>query len=58
MKLEVRVQPKEEPKDFSINFDVDIGIPKKQLNVAKEGIKLISAIASAIESIKNELREE
>ncbi len=56
MKLEVRIQPENNPEGISLNFNVPI--PDKHVNILKESGKLISAITNAIRNIKGELRED
>ena len=48
MKIKVNIEP--EDKDFNVNFDFDV--PDKEMTIAKQSIKVISAVASAIAQIK------
>lgn len=56
MKLEVRIQPEDNPEGISLEFDVPI--PDKHVNILKESTKLISAVTQAIQKIKDEMRED
>ena len=56
MKLEIHIQPEDNPEGISLKFHVPI--PDKHVNILKESTKLISAVTEAIQKIKDEMRED
>lgn len=56
MKLEIKIQPENNPEGISLDFDVPV--PDKYVNILKESGRIISAVTQAIQNIKDELRED
>ena len=56
MKLNIVIQPENNPEGISLDFNVPIS--DKHVNILKEGSKLIFAVTEAINKIKEELKED
>jgi len=56
MKLNVTITPEDKKDDSVIVFPVEI--PQKHFDIAKHSVKLAVAIKSAIENIRDDLKEE
>lgn len=56
MKLNIVIQPDNNPEGISLDFNVPV--PDKYVNILKESGKLISAVTQAIQNIKGELKED
>ena len=56
MKLNITITPEDKKDDSGIIFNVELA--QKHFDIAKHSVKLVNAVKSAIENIKEDLNKE
>ena len=56
MKLNITIAPEDKKDDPGIGFEVELS--RKHFDIAKHSVKLVAAIKSAIENIRDDIDKE